>query len=64
MFVDAQLDAFERFATVFNLDAEQRTRIAAIVQFPIDADRDEETRRRAARIVDAVERGSIGRVAG
>ncbi|MBR1581184.1 MAG: helix-turn-helix transcriptional regulator [Selenomonadaceae bacterium] len=68
MFVDAQRDAFDQFAAAFNLDDEQKTRIAEIIRFPLKdtaigaAAHDEETRLRAARIVDAIDRGSIGRV--
>ena len=67
MFVDAQRDAFDQFAAAFNLNDEQRTRIADIIRFPlkdtaIGAAHNDETRLRAARIADAIERGSIGRV--
>ena len=64
MFVDTRLDAFEQFAAAFNLDADQQTRIAEIIQFPIgDTQKEQSTRLDAARILKAVNRGSIGRVA-
>lgn len=65
MFVDARLDAFEQFAAAFRLDGDQRQRIAAIVGFRLDSAPSEEQRstaRKAARILNAVNHGAIGRV--
>ena len=65
MFVDARLDAFEQFAATFDLSSDQRQQIAAIVNFRLDGAPTEGQRsaaRKAARIIDAVNRGAIGRV--
>lgn len=65
MFVDARLDAFDQFAAAFDLTPDQRQQIAAIVHFRLDGAPTEGQRsaaRKAARILDAVNHGAIGRV--
>lgn len=65
MFVDARLDAFDQFVAAFNLDSGQQSQIAKIIQFPLEkiqsAASDNAAKRQVARIVKAIDRGSIGR---
>lgn len=65
MFIDGKQKLFEQFAAAFRLDGDQRQRIAAIVGFRLDGAPSEEQRstaRKAARILNAVNHGAIGRV--
>lgn len=65
MFVDVRLDAFDQFVATFNLDSGQQSQIAKIIQFPLEkiqsAASDNAAKRQVARIVKAIDRGSIGR---
>ena len=65
MFIDGKQKLFDQFATAFDLTPDQRQQIAAIVHFRLDGAPTNEQRsaaRKAARIIDAVNHGAIGRV--
>ena len=68
MFVDTRLDAFEQFAAAFNLSTAQQRQVADIIQFPLDRlgapsnDSLLTAKRNVARLVKAIDHGSIGRV--
>lgn len=66
MFIDSRQKLFEQFAAAFNLNSQQQQHIAEYIHFPLDRLEAVETtkaaKRNVARLVKAIERGSVGRV--
>ena len=68
MFVDSRQKLFEQFTAAFNLSTAQQRQVAEIIQFPLDRinvahnSNLATAKRNVARLVKAIDRGSVGRV--
>ncbi len=65
--IDAKKDMFRQFALTFNLSAEQQRQLAVLADFPLDAadiysESKDTAKRNVARLLKAIDKGSVGRV--
>ena len=65
--IDAKKDMFRQFALTFNLSVEQQRHVAEYVSFPLDAadiysESKDTAKRNVARLLKAIDKGSVGRV--